>query len=547
MLVSNYQNQEIMKKINSYVQVALLVLLIGTITSSCEDFLEEENRTNLTDENAFDEPGAFAQLVANTYNKMRAATIRFSLDNTGTDIITRKAIIAGANELNDYVNIDPANGTISDYWNDHYDVVTAANLTISRVNEIPGLSDEEIDLGLGEVRFFRAFAYFKLVEQFGDVPLILEEITTARTDFTRAPQNEVYEQILSDLDDAIANVEANPEQYGRVSKDAARHLKAKVLLTRGYKSFANSSDFADAAALAETVIASHPLVSDFASLTSIENQRNSEVILAMLYGTEQLAVGRGNNRHKLFKFTYDLYPGMERTQEFNNGTDDAPTPFYYTLFEDEDEREEATLRRVIFAIRDSDDGSILIGDTAIFFPEVPWTDEQKAGVNYQVVNEGDYFRPNGFSTVHFPMFRRYDDPVAPLTTTDGNPLGQRDAAIIRSGETILLAAEAQLNAGNAEAAANHLNTLRARAGITTILSAADVDLDFILDERARELAGEVSRWLDLKRTGKLIERVLAHNPHAALNNAIEPRHLVRPIPQAEVDLSNGSIRQNDDY
>ena len=72
-------------------------------------------------------------------------------------------------------------------------------------------------------------------------------------------------------------------------------------------------------------------------------------------------------------------------------------------------------------------------------------------------------------------------------------------------------------------------------------------LDFILDERARELAGEVSRWLDLKRTGKLIERVLAHNPHAALNNAIEPRHLVRPIPQAEVDLSNGSIRQNDDY
>ena len=103
MLVSNYQNQEIMKKINSYVQVALLVLLIGTITSSCEDFLEEENRTNLTDENAFDEPGAFAQLVANTYNKMRAATIRFRLDNTGTDIITRKAIIAGANELNDYV------------------------------------------------------------------------------------------------------------------------------------------------------------------------------------------------------------------------------------------------------------------------------------------------------------------------------------------------------------------------------------------------------------------------------------------------------------
>lgn len=68
-----------------------------------------------------------------------------------------------------------------------------------------------------------------------------------------------------------------------------------------------------------------------------------------------------------------------------------------------------------------------------------------------------------------------------------------------------------------------------------------------MDERARELAGEANRWMDLKRTGKLIERTLANNPHAALNGALEQKHLLRPIPQAEIDNSGGSISQNPGY
>jgi hypothetical protein len=74
-----------------------------------------------------------------------------------------------------------------------------------------------------------------------------------------------------------------------------------------------------------------------------------------------------------------------------------------------------------------------------------------------------------------------------------------------------------------------------------------VNLDVILDESAKELAGEVSRWMDLKRTGRLIERVLAYNPHAALNRALLPKHLVRPVPQSEVNVSSGAIAQNPGY
>ena len=517
--------------------------------SACDDFLGEDNRSNLTDQNGFDDPEVFDQLVANTYNKLRKAALAFQLDQKGTDLVTRGMIIAGTDELNDYVNLSTSNGAVLSQWENYYDVVTAANLAISRVEEIPDLDEDEISLGLGEVKFLRAFSYFNLVEHYGDVPLVLDEITTSRTDFDRASQVEIYDQIISDLDAALASVEENPEQYGRISKDAVRHLKAKVLLTRAYKSFATTNDFNDAASLAETVIANHPLESSFANLHDIDNQRNQEVIFALLFGMDvQMRGENGNNRHKLFRFTYDLYPGMERSELYNNGEGSSPTPFFFTLFEEDDEREEATLRRTLFALLDTDDGTIKEGDTAIFFPETPWTEEEKAAVNYVVINESDYYIPNGISSVHYPIFKKFDDPAAIVNTGFVNAGGVRDAIIFRSGETHLIAAEAYLGAGDAASAADHLNALRSRAGIISPLLPSDVNIDFILDESARELAGEVSRWMDLKRTDKLIERVLEHNPHARLNNAIQPFHLLRPIPQSEIDLVTGdNFEQNPGY
>jgi len=111
----------------------------------------------------------------------------------------------------------------------------------------------------------------------------------------------------------------------------------------------------------------------------------------------------------------------------------------------------------------------------------------------------------------------------------------------------LLAAEGYLKTGNTTKAASLLTTLRSRSGLTTALTPAQVTIDFILDERARELVGEVNRWMDLKRTGKLIERTLAYNPHAKLNRALTTKHLLRPIPQYEIDASGGSVVQNNNY
>ncbi|WP_200978400.1 RagB/SusD family nutrient uptake outer membrane protein [Echinicola sp. 20G] len=528
--------------------IKLVVWMTGFLAlSSCADFLEEENRNFLSDDILLSDPTALDQMVANAYDRLRLATSFYDLDHQGTDVFTRRDIIAGISDLNDYVNLRPTNGAIGTYWTNYYNVIAAANTAISRADEVQGLSEGNKTRGLGEAQFLRAYSYFHLVENYGGVPLVLEEIRSAQSEFSRASEQEVYGQILADLDAALAGVDENPSLYGKVSKDAVRHLKAKVLLTRGYKDFGSSQDFIEAASLAEEVIENHPLVADFTDLVSKENQRNSEAIFSMLYGSNPVSRGIGNNRHLLFKFVYDVYPGQTRSTLYHRGLGRSPTPYFFNLFEEGDDRENATIRRLMIAEIDSDDGSILEGDTSIYFPKTPWPASEINSKAYFVFNPDSYYIPDGLTQVHFPMFKKFDDPGVPYTNPGINPDGERDAVLIRSGETRLIAAEAYLQSGNAAMAAEHINALRDRAGLEVMVPAEDVDIDLILDESAIEMAGEISRWMDLKRTGKLVERVLAHNPHAALNNAIKPFHNLRPIPQSEVDVSGGSITQNEGY
>ena len=536
-----------MKKINIYQLLALLLLVGGAF--SCEDFLDEENRQSLTNENAFDDPQSFDQLVANGYDKFRTAAIYIGLDIKGTDIATRSALITGTDQLNDYVNIDPTNGDIQKEWERDYALVSAANTAIDRLPFISDVTSVQTTLGLAECYFFRAYAYFRLVQHFGGVPLVLEETLSAKIDFARATEQEVYDQILLDIDDAINDLPEAADVFGRLTKDAARHLKAKVLLSRGYTSFAGSSDFADAASLAAEIAGKYELVDSPENLHSVDNTRNSEVILSLLFGPDPINRGPGNNRHQLFKFTYDVYPGLTRTEIYGRSIGVAPTPFLFDAFESGDLREPATFRRAIIAVEDSEDGTILIGDTAIFFPRIAWSQAEIDAVPYAVINPEDYFESDGITQVHYPMGLKFDDPTVPYGSADGvgdDGGGFRDAVIFRSGEAHLIAAEAYMKDNKTETAVEYINALRNRAGLDNI-AASDVTIDLILDEGAKELAGEVCRWCDLKRTGTLRERVLAHNPHAALNNAIQDFHYLRPIPQSEIDLSAGSLNQNPGY
>jgi hypothetical protein len=539
-----------------YHKIIVILIVTGFLTTGCDDYLKEENNSSLSIETANSNPETFDQLVARIYEKARETTTHYTsdmyyvLEDLGTDIVTRGDAIFGANDLNDYMDFNSLNWAIHVYWENQYSVISAANVVLDNADEIEGIDTATKTIGLAEAKFFRAMSYFNLVENYGDVPLVLNQVRSASTNYTRASEEQVYIQIVKDLEDALSGIPDEVTEYGRLTKDAVRHFMSKVLLTRGYKSFASATDFTEAANLAETVITNHPLVSSFASLVSIDNQRNSEVIFSYLFGSNSVSRGWGNSKHMMYKFRFFDYPGLTRTVK---GLGPMPTPFFYDLFDDNDERAEATFTREIYATEEyvatveGTDVTVPAGELAIFFPKTAWTQAEIDAVPYAVINPGTYFESNGITAVHYPQFVKFDDPSVPFTQPDQSSQGERDMAIMRSGEAYLIAAEAYLNANNPSSAATHLTTLRSRAGLNTAVNAGDVTLDFILDERARELIGEVNRWLDLKRTGKLIERTLLHNPHAALNKALTDKHLLRPIPQNEIDFTGGSITQNTGY
>ena len=536
-----------------------VLLTAGIFGTACTSYLEEENKSSKTIDIGLSDPKTFDQLVASVYERSRETTthyepnVYYSLEDLGTDIVTRGTTVSGVNDINDYVDFNPLNWVVSLYWRNQYSIIAASNVAIDNADLIQGVLPAVKTSGIGEVKFFRAWSYFNLVENYGGVPLLLNQVKTSTTNYTRATEEAVYTQIIKDLNEALAGVDETPSTYGRVSKDAVRHLLSKVLLTKGYKSFGAPADFTSAATLAETIISRHPLVPSFASLTSISNQRNSEVFFSYLFGSSAVSRGWGNSRHQLYKFPYYDYPGMIRGNLYQKGLDPLPTPFFFTLFDDNDQRADATFRREIIADKDytatvgGSTVTVTAGNRAIYFPKVAWTAAQIAAVPYKVINPDKYFQIDGITNAHTPMFKKFDEPGVAFKQPNELSEGTRDMVMMRSGEAYLIAAEAYLKSSNPTLAAARLTTLRSRSGLTTAVNAGDVTLDFILDERARELIGEVNRWMDLKRTGKLIERTLLYNPHAAMNNSLKAKHLLRPIPQFEIDNTNGSVIQNPSY
>ncbi len=136
------------------------------------------------------------------------------------------------------------------------------------------------------------------------------------------------------------------------------------------------------------------------------------------------------------------------------------------------------------------------------------------------------------------QLKKFDDVAGSII----RDLGDRDAFVFRLSEMYLIAAESYMMTGqsaNAITKFNALRTARARAGQVNNLSAAEEaqvsskDINVILDERARELCGEQQRWFDLKRTGKLLERVKLYNGSA--RSFIQDFHVLRPVPQPQLD------------
>jgi hypothetical protein len=208
-----------------------------------------------------------------------------------------------------------------------------------------------------------------------------------------------------------------------------------------------------------------------------------------------------------------------------------------------------------------------VGDTALFIPgpgqDGNWLADEKLKVRYAVItktqasyapsplpgSDPNFYPadPYYYNERLFPTISKFFDPRRQTIQWER---GSRDIFVMRLGDALLLRAEARFGAGDAAGAADDINIVRTRAAkpgkvADMQITAGDVDLDRILLERALELDAEMCRWFDLTRTNKLLEYVQAYNPLGA--GSIQPHHVRRPIPQAQIDRTLGGYEQNCGY
>ncbi|WP_273274457.1 RagB/SusD family nutrient uptake outer membrane protein [Maribacter polysiphoniae] len=545
------------------------LLAILMLSNACNDYIEEEIYSDITSENFITQDNA-DQLVVGVYSSLREVYRDYTFEFMGTDIFASKGELFSFSPTNDYFNLNSAIGL--SVWSNNYSVIAKANTVINRFENQISWSDANIgnrDYGIAQAKALRALGYFNLVQQYGGVVLELEEPQSIRTDYARSTEAETYAQIITDLEAAIPNLLSNPDT-GRFSKRAAQHLLAEVYLTRAYTSFAESNDFETAAALAEQAIGNYDIRSQsFAEVFDYDNQVNDEVLFAIQWGNGGLTADKNNNKHSLFMNQVFNYPGINRTTNPYglSGFGTMPTPFFYSLFADNDSREDATIHRVLFAdIEDTYDADndgplpedvIQPGDTVVYYPKYALDASELADkLNRYYVYQPDqylfglpdnipgatYQYSANIERTNFPIFKKFDDQDFNEDTE-----GARDTYVFRVAGTHLLAAEAYFGAGNTASALSHLNIVRERAtGVANEYTS--ITIDDILNERALELAGEANRWAVLKRTGKLEERIDLYNPQVIDHGAFDAnKHLLRPIPANELQLSDGSLEQNPGY
>jgi starch-binding outer membrane protein, SusD/RagB family len=470
----------------------------------------------------------------------------------GTDIFTQigDPSLGGLFGMNEYSpqGLNEQLDIFENYWKLLYATIGRANTAVDRAPGV-NMSASKKAILVAEAKFLRGMFYFYLVQQFGDLPLMLNEVTEVITTANRNTETEIYQQIIADLQEAVDVLPAVQTDYGRATKGAAQHLLSKVYLTRGYRTFAETNDFQKAAELAEAVIGSgtYQLLNTYAKVFEQGNEKNNEIIFSVQYSNNALLNGLGNNAHSQFGAGVDNLQGMARNSVYNRQQARfVPSRFLHSLYDvDKDSRYETMFLRVFYATVNQGDKKV--GDTVLYFPRwnEPWSQERIQAANYLVVNWDEYYmKPTKFN--QFPPIWKFFEANLPY----GDALGTRDQFIFRLAETHLLAAEAYLKLNNTTAALTHINAVRKRAatpGNETAMELSTITIDDILDERARELAGEDQRWNDLKRTGTLVERTLLRNERAAAANHLKQFHLLRPIPLSQIERITNHFPQNPGY
>lgn len=552
-------------------RAGLMACFMLSFFSCSKDLLKETVISNIGND-YINSPKGFEDAVKAAYSSLRTfygTQLGLTLTEYGTDIYATGADGSYKGFHFYDAQLQPTVDYLFVVWDELYKGINTCNAIIERAANVTGLPDATKKLRVAEAKFLRAHYYYILHQQFGGVDLRLTETIAPTKATKRASDAEMYTQIIKDCTEAIADLEnkGQSSDYGRATKASAETLLAKVYLAKAYGPSKAADDFQKAADLCAGIISKYnfKLLDDFASVFDENNQVNAEVVYAVQYTTDQISNasnnssgtdGGGNNLHLFFGMQYDIQPGMKRDVFYGRPFKRLrPTSFLLnTVFAERvnDSRYQKTFRDLWKSnnpganLNASFDNSktkltFAAGDTCIFIPGYEMSKEERATKKYQVLV------PSAYNEALFPTLQKFfDTKRADLT----EPRGSRDYFVWRLADIYLMQSEALLKLGKVKEATDAINVVRSRAGFpgkkdAMKITESQMTFDFLMEERARELAGEQTRWLDLKRWGLLVERVKKYNPQAS---TIADKHYLRPIPQTQIDRSDpGAFAQNAGY
>jgi len=531
-------------------------LLCLLATGSCSDFLEEDNKSNATAEKFYLTQGGYESLVNSAYSTLREVYApQPFMFVAGTDLFFGTGQEAPLG-LTSYHTLTPGSSQVSDFFQTLYEGIQVTN-TALHYAELTG-DFAALESRKGEMRFLRAYYYFMLVQHFGGVSLVTEMVQTPITHFERESASDIYQFIITELEQALNEVPAVQSQVGRVTKRAVQHYLAKVHLTRGYEEFGQASDFEKAASYAEAAINNQALTVLYSQIFAYKNDANPEIIFSIQYDAASTLNGGTHQWDTPYgPLINGLNEGVTKMLRLK------VTEYLWKVFGEYDNRFEGTfmlVRTNPYVGYNEDPAKYPI---TYYYPR---TQQQIADTSaWRAADTKNRSRTKIMPISAYWWDLNNQGEYPSLSKFDRNNLPTvrytHDLFLARLGETYLIAAEAYFKMGDLTKAAERINAVRRRAAMpgheaSMLITPGNVNIDFILDERARELAGEGHRWADLKRTGKLIERNKLYNPQVIelVKSGVDPfmgtngqNKILRPIPLSVISLDEGEYPQNPGY
>ena len=548
--------------------IVSIIVTLTLITSCSKEFLDEEvldafAPSTLNDKLGFDAAAIGLYNHFSTWLSTTNDQTILGMFQLGTDITwaPQGRSNGNARPYFDYATLTSTDVAAQRYWTYLYKLINNANILIKNAESgnTVGMTQEEIDAFDGEGRFFRAYAYNCLVTLYGGVPLLTDPVSESKTDFVRAPIADINTVIINDLLFAVNHLpEIDKAKEARANKSMARQLLAEAYLRTNQPSLAekqcDSIITNGKFSLITSRYGSTSFPGDaFSDMFRVGKQRRSQGNTEVIWILEQenptdVPGGSTDNpqQRRIWGAGYHDVPGMVPADSLGGRGIARMRLDNWVLY---DLYEPGDMRNSRFSIHRQH-----------YFnnPDKKYDAVRGLPVPYGkdttfILGDGSELKIFALDTVY--KLTPYTLKWGQFDPRDVFGYGMwKDFILMRLGETYLLRAEARFKQNNLSGAADDINVLRDRAHASTV-SANEITLDFILDERVRELLAEENRRMTLVRTGTLLERARRLNGTTTIANGnietttgLSDHNVLLPIPQTEIDLNKDAVlEQNPGY